>query len=328
MGLQERLEEIIHYDSESVTLDYKKEQYVLGKNGNKHEFLKDVCGFVNHPSPNDKFIIIGVKEVDGIADSFEEIGPLTDEAKYQQLLFEYLEPKINFEYKAFEYQGKQLAYFRFFENTQRPYLFKKEFQSNGKTLYKEGDGLIRQGTSTRRLVRSDFENIYKDRFVSRDRSKDLQIISRILSPENESSYALLGVKLLEIDIQNLSNSSIEFDAELVISNQEDYLFLTDEEVNKAIDDAMEKPFYQRTPTINFDISVDKRENFLKIERLARKSKHAVMIPQKGIEIDLFCQTLYVLTEKEEIEIYGQITIRCDEFNSGPLVETITFKSQA
>jgi hypothetical protein len=325
MNIQEKLEKIIKYDAESVTLDYKKEEYSLGKNGKKHEFLKDICSFLNHPSNEEKFVIIGVNEFEGVPQEFFEISELTDEANYQQVVSENLEPKVNFEYKKFQYEGKNLAYFRLFDNNQRPYLFKKEIIFEQRPIIKAGDGFIRQGTSSRKLVRSDFEIIYKERYTQSDRSKDLKINGHISFPDPESSFALFGVQSLDFDVLNLSNTSIEFDAELIIENNEGYLILTEDELNEALDNAANRSFYQRTPKINFFVSVEKNNEFLKIERITRNSKHAVMIAQKGIEKNLFCNHLYVLSEKKEIEVNGQLIIRCDEFILGPLIQDVIFK---
>ncbi|TXD81588.1 hypothetical protein ESY86_07065 [Subsaximicrobium wynnwilliamsii] len=76
------LEKIIRYDSEGPNLDYKQEEYPLGRNIKKNEILKDISAFANHHSDSDKFIIIGVKEKNGVGKEFFEIENLTDEASY------------------------------------------------------------------------------------------------------------------------------------------------------------------------------------------------------------------------------------------------------
>ena len=104
------LEQKIKYDCEGPTLDYKKEEYPLGKNNKRNEFLKDICAFANHHSDEDKFIIIGVEEENGVAKDFFEIENITDEASYQNFANENIEPTINFEYKSFIINNSSKVY--------------------------------------------------------------------------------------------------------------------------------------------------------------------------------------------------------------------------
>ena len=110
--MQSVLEKIIQYDSESPTLDFKEIQYSLENNPKKNELLKDISAMANYPGDENRFIIIGVIESNGVAGKFRDIDQLIDDAKYQQFLMSNIEPKINFEYKPFSYKGHQLAYFR------------------------------------------------------------------------------------------------------------------------------------------------------------------------------------------------------------------------
>ena len=124
--MEDLLGKILMYDSESPSLDFKEIQYSLENNPKKNELLKDISAMANYPGDQDKFIIIGVIESNGVAEKFRDVGQLIDEAKYQQFVLSNIEPKINFEYKKFLYQNHQLAYFRIFNNVDRPYLFKKD----------------------------------------------------------------------------------------------------------------------------------------------------------------------------------------------------------
>ncbi|HEY0297883.1 MAG TPA: ATP-binding protein [Arachidicoccus sp.] len=139
---------IIKYETESTKVDFKKEEYHLGKNAKKNELLKDISAFANYISDEDKFIIIGVEDIDGTDKKIFSIDNPTDEAKYQQFVHENIEPKINFEYKPCQYEDKLIRYFRIFGNTNRPYLFKKEVINpvSNKPEYNYGDGVIRIGT--------------------------------------------------------------------------------------------------------------------------------------------------------------------------------------
>ena len=122
----EKLFEIIKYHSESVYVDFKSQEYPLGKNTKKNELLKDISSMANHPSNEPKYILIGIKEKNGLASEFIDLSTPTHQAKYQQFVEENIEPKINFEYRSFEYEGHRLAAFIISDNQERPYLFKKD----------------------------------------------------------------------------------------------------------------------------------------------------------------------------------------------------------
>ena len=107
----EKLVEIIKYHSESIYVDFKSLEYPLGKHEKKNEFLKDISAMANHPSNEPKYIFIGIKARNGIAAEFCDIEAITDQAKYQQFVTDNIEPKINFDYIPFEYEGKKLAVF-------------------------------------------------------------------------------------------------------------------------------------------------------------------------------------------------------------------------
>lgn len=162
------IEDLIRYGSESPQLDFKRDQYPLGADAVKNEILKDLSAFANYPSDQDKYIIIGVVDEAGIASAFCDIATLTDEAKYQQFVHANIEPPINFEYKRHVHGNHQLAYFRIFNNTKRPYLFKNEIKTNGKVEFRIGDGYIKQGSSTRKMNREDLERIYANRHAQQD----------------------------------------------------------------------------------------------------------------------------------------------------------------
>lgn len=57
-----RIHDIISYENESSTVDFKKTEYPLGNDSAKHEILKDFSAFANNLSDEDKYIVIGVKE--------------------------------------------------------------------------------------------------------------------------------------------------------------------------------------------------------------------------------------------------------------------------
>ena len=327
------LEQIIKYDSEGTNLDFKKEEYSLGKTEKKNEILKDLSAFANHHSDADKYILIGVKEVNGVANSFCEIENLTDEAKYQQFLFENIEPKINFEYKSVIYEGKKIAYFRIFDNKDRPYLFKKNLQNpvSNKTEYKVGDGFIRFGSSSKKLERVDFDTIYINRFKEKDRKNDLLIEGYFGTTDNEEIINL-DIKYLDIKIMNQSNKSIEFDVEMKVYKSESFGLISEDELLKEIKKTKKKRIggygigfeIIQPKMLNLNIQFEENENFILISRNKLKKKTAINLAQNSFESDVFCKYLFAIGENSD-GIKAELTIRSDSFTEGPLVKDLIFK---
>lgn len=327
------LEQIIKYNSEGSNLDYKKEEYVLGKSEKKNEILKDISAFANQHSDSDKYIIIGVKEKDGVASELYEIENLTDEATYQQFLFDNIEPKINFEYKSAIFEEKQIAYFRIFGNKNRPYLFKKNLQNpvTKKPEYRIGDGFIKVGSSSKKLDRNDFESIYKTRFTERDRKNDLKIETYFGTTDNDEIINL-DIKYIDVKITNQSNKSIEFDIEMKVFKSDKYGLISEDELIKELKKNRKKKsngfgidFGVIQPQImNLHIDFNEKEDFVIISRNSLAKKTAINLAQNSSESDIFCKHLFVLGEGAN-EIKAELTIRSDDFTEGTLIKELTFK---
>ncbi|MEP6262829.1 MAG: ATP-binding protein [Gillisia sp.] len=329
------IEEIIKYDSEGVKVDYKQEEYSLGRNANKFEILKDISAFANHHSDEDKFIIIGVKEENGIAKDILGISQITDEAKYQQFVFENIEPKINFEYKLYEYQNVQLSYFRIFNNTSRPYLFKKELKNpvHHKIEYRKGDGYIKIGSSSKKIDRSDLEHIYKNRYALKDRREDIDIKAYYGKPGENSELYNWDINYIDIQIINNSNKSIDFDVEMKVNKSDFFELIPEDQLVKEIKEKNRKKNshfgvnfdFVQAPIFNLDIGFKEEDDFVIIERYPRANKTAITLSQNSMENDIFQGHLFVL-QKEFNEIEATVTIRSDDFTNGALTKQVVFKN--
>jgi hypothetical protein len=330
--MQSVLEKIIQYDSESPTLDFKEIQYSLENNPKKNELLKDISAMANYPGDENRFIIIGVIESNGVAGKFRDIDQLIDDAKYQQFLMSNIEPKINFEYKPFSYKGHQLAYFRIFNCNERPYLFKKDLISPvvaDRIDYKSGDGFIRVGTSTKKLTRDDFERIYSHRYSKQDRSGDLGISIYVeRSSDDELNY--LGLDCIEIEVKNNSAKSVDFDVQMKIFKVEGLDIVPENVLQKQIEEQRHEeqkrknPYSMILPTalgFSMDVSISDEEGFFLVTRDKRRGdRTAVSIPQNDSYRNVFCCNAIILTEKT-VSLKGEIIIRCDDFVRGALVKT-------
>lgn len=326
----DKLEQIIAYDAENQRIEFKEEEYKLGTYYKKHELLKDISAMANHPSKEDKFIIIGIIEENGQAVGFKSVQKSIDEANYQQFINEYIEPGINFEYIPFEYKGYDLAYFRVYNNNRRPYLLKKEFRNakdNKKIEYRAGDGFIRKGTTVKKITREDLEEIYKSRFLAKDRKSDIKVSAVLINSEDDilSKYNL---KCIDVKVENRSNKSIAIDdIELIIEKTEDIKITTESNARKAFKEINREkndlpgPFSFRMPILDTEIGlpytyITELDNQYLVSKIKmRYESKAVTIPQQGIDHSVFGKDIIILFEGADM-IRGEIILRCDDFTEG------------
>jgi hypothetical protein len=319
-----KINEIILYNTESHNLDFKKEQYPVASNHHKkHELLKDIIAMANHPSDEDKYIIIGVSE-NGSTKEFHSITNFIDEASYRQYINSYIEPEISFEYKPILYQGHQLAFFRIYGNKNRPCLFKKNIDFG---QIKAGDGFIRTGTSTKKIVRSDLETIYESRYTEMDRKSDLEITCYIKPMENvyfkNSQY-----KNIDISIENKSYKSIAFDVEMKIFKGKGYKLISDYDLKKEILEIEaakvenlkmgENLSHVHYITPSDDCAIEDFEDYINVKRKKLyKAKTAIDLSYKEKQNDIFFGNVKVMRQIESV-VKAEVIIICDDFSSGIL----------
>ena len=338
--MKESIIYLIESESENTRLDFKLEQYPIEKSDfKKGEFLKDMCAFANLQSKEDKFIIIGVEEKNGVAIGLKSIDNLHDQASYQQFLNQYIEPEINFEYKEIIHQEKRLAYFRLYNNNKRPYLFKKEYrdiQQKG-FQYRIGTGFVRTGTSTRELKRDDFERIYSDRLGPIDRSEDICFKIKLGSFQ-DSSLRHAGYKHLQIDVTNVSNLSIDLDVEARVYNKNDIdAFCTQNVQRKLNEEKRNNSMFSYTPYLDKmipphlfldrNVKFEQESNYSLFEITPRKGTHtALRVKQKGTETDIFNGQIALIFAKPT-EVKVDLIVRCNDFLEGPKTFSYCFDEE-
>lgn len=144
------LEDIIEFENENTELDFKAIQYQKVK---YQDLLKDLLSMANAKTYDDRYIIIGVKLLgNGNRDILGVQEDLIDEATYQQLVHNNIEPELNFKYFPYKFQDKTIGVFKIFNCINPPYMMKKDF---GKL--KIGESFIRKGSHQTRLTRNDFD---------------------------------------------------------------------------------------------------------------------------------------------------------------------------
>jgi len=146
-------DDLIKYENENTSLDFKAIQY---KKGQHEDLIKDVMSMANADVENDRYIIIGVSHKSSGDREILNIkkGDFIDSAIYQQIIRENIEPEIKLDYSPYKYKSKLLGIFKISGCSDKPYTMKKDF---GKL--KKGDSFIRKGTHEPRMTRRDLDII-------------------------------------------------------------------------------------------------------------------------------------------------------------------------
>ncbi|KIA92282.1 hypothetical protein OC25_17780 [Pedobacter kyungheensis] len=329
----EKVIQLIEYESENSRLDFKRVQYPLGSAKHKGEFLKDLSAMANGQAEEDKYIIIGISENGGTAEGFINIEELVSEADYQQFLNSYIEPNINFEYRSFAYQNHQLAYFRIYDNNERPYLFKKDFfmaETGKPSGFRTGDGYIRLGSGTKKMERKDFERIYKSRLDAPDKKDFIEIETYI---GNSTNSEIRGKNFLDFKVSNQSSEQIHLDVELRIDAKGASLIIAEdlihqEFVHRQRNKRNSNLFgFTDLPSVympNLHVELKKEDSEYVIKRTRRaNSNGAVTIPQYDSDGDIFLSDLIIIPEFTKY-IKGKLILRSDAFKGAPLIKELDF----
>jgi hypothetical protein len=170
------IDDLIEYYDENLNLDFKGSQYTRDEHA---DLIKDIIAMANADTNDECYIIIGVIHNNGGQKELRGISRegFIDDAVYQQLIRENVEPDIKFEYSLYEYAGKCFGVFKIGNCDDKPYMMKKEYNK-----LKKGDSWIRKGTHQPRMIRRDFDAIYERKLVSIGFNGDIEI----LFEENES----------------------------------------------------------------------------------------------------------------------------------------------
>lgn len=162
------LKQLIIEEQESSSLDFKAIQY---KKEKYEDFLVDIVAMANADTKRAKYIIIGVKAFSNGSKEFLGISEtFIDEATYQQLINDNIEPDIKLDYHLVSINNVQLGVFHIYDCDDPPYMLKKDY---GKL--RRGDCYIRKGTHQTRATRSDFDKLYRLVIERRNKIEDLEV---------------------------------------------------------------------------------------------------------------------------------------------------------
>jgi len=153
----ENIEWLVKYEREGTRLDFKREQYQKEKN---KDFIKDIMSMANAPIDGTKYIVVGVKDKTDGEKEFHSIPreSFIDQATYEQVIRENIEPSIEISYSPIKVDGNLLGVFEIGPCNNPPYMMKKDFQG-----LKKGDCYIRRGSQQDRLTRRDLDELLASR---------------------------------------------------------------------------------------------------------------------------------------------------------------------
>lgn len=205
---------LIENECENEYLDFKAKDYI-----DKGDFLIDLMSMANSMHEGDKYIIVGVK--DNISGDRNIIGVdgKKEQAEFQQLVNENIEPKIKFEYKTIMYKGKTIGYYKISkDNKDRPYIAKKHYNNKCRDV-RLGECYIRKNSINSIALRRDYDDFYNERRDVKLAIKDCFISVEAIKNPNPIGHCIYAP--FKINISNKGNSKIIFSGgSIIIKNDE------------------------------------------------------------------------------------------------------------
>lgn len=197
---------LIENGHENEFLDFKAKDYA-----DKGEFLIDIMSMANSMDERDKYIIIGVKDrIDGEKEILG-IEEGKEQAEFQQLANDNIEPKIKFEYRKISYRDKIIGYYKISkdnkDNKDRPYIAKKQY-TKGRNI-RQGECYIRKNSTNSIALRRDYDIFYNERKDVKLSIKDYAIFVHIIKSSNYFEQNFVDAPF-KVNLINRGNSKIIF----------------------------------------------------------------------------------------------------------------------
>lgn len=204
--INEKIIEELCLKGESLTLDYKSEQYKFsGDKAEKSELLKDVLSFANAWREENAYILIGVSEVNGQG---EIVGipstDIIDDAKIQQFINSKTNKLIPFSSYTVNCKKRIVQVIEFKDCTQeRPLFAIKDYGNVTKEVVK-----IRRGTSTSDASPNEIVKMTEVRI-----EKKQPTIEACISSTGSSDYRKdeITLRTLDVDFENQHIESRQHD---------------------------------------------------------------------------------------------------------------------
>jgi len=197
--MRELLLRLIRSKNETSKIDFKKTVDVHSREG-QAELIKDVLGIANAESNGEEtgYLIIGA--FDG--QTYDIAGLELDDSALQQIINKRCHRPVMFEYKQYVLEkGNTTGVIIIPKRDELPHLVKEKFfDEKGNVLLYEGECPIREGTSTRRASREDYNRMYKER-MEKERQKILQQAFALVKKEPRKTVS--PSDFLTMDLKSL-----------------------------------------------------------------------------------------------------------------------------
>lgn len=159
MTTEEYISMLIEDRQENEYVDFKRCYYDDDK---KYDIIKDIVAFSNEPSSIDKYVVFGIANR-----TFDVIGidenKLPDVSTINDLIHTYVEPFVNIELGTISFKDKVLGYIKIpSDQTDRPYVIKKDYIKQSKTFLRCGEIYIRKNANNFIANRYDLDQIYRN----------------------------------------------------------------------------------------------------------------------------------------------------------------------
>ncbi|URD50306.1 helix-turn-helix domain-containing protein [Chroococcidiopsis sp. CCNUC1] len=183
------LEQLLNED-ESSSLDFKRDQYPFANASNeeKSELLKDILAFTNAWRRTSAYILVGVDEVRGERSRVVGVQHHLDDASLQQFVNSKTQHPIEFSYRAYPFEGRQIGIITI-PMQKRPVFLKQNYGQLKKNIV-----YVRRGSSSR------FEATIEE-IASMGAAEVVQNLTEGLSPLIQYQYK--PVKLLPFTSRSL-----------------------------------------------------------------------------------------------------------------------------
>lgn len=153
----QELEMLVSYGEDS-RID-RKRSLRLDTPWHRIEFVRDVMAFANGHDPFPAYILIGVDNTGALHDT----ESLPDEATLQQIISAHIDPPISFSLSLHTLRSARLGVIRIEPSTVRFHMGSRDVNDeNGKLLLRQGETLIRRGTSKMPLRPLDMQRLKEE----------------------------------------------------------------------------------------------------------------------------------------------------------------------
>jgi hypothetical protein len=139
--------------------------------GEAQELIADIVSLANAIGGGKRYLVLGVEAVPGTTERrVPGLADVPNTAMWQQLVREYIEPEIRFDYRTETIADRNVGVLIIPPCTQAPYMIRRTLGG-----LERGASFVRRDNSRDRLVRADLEILYARRYDTAARFAGLQV---------------------------------------------------------------------------------------------------------------------------------------------------------